>query len=509
MPYIQRKIPWIEKPDFNDDYRLNNDISANVVAHYLLNEGGGSIVHDLSGRGNNGSIGGALWVPGGLDFSAPNDYITCDIDVNVNEATFYAFINLDALTSWAGFIFSRGTSITGFGIDDAGNLQYHWGDNYWSFNGPPLSTEVDLFVAATISASQARLYVGNDNGLTSTINIAAHTPQVLDAVVIGADTGLSNRWINGRMEACHLSSRAKSHNEILAIYRDRYSILAPRTRRIFVPATVGGVTLQVQSSIQSHTSNNLDIFQQNVLTITGSAQLQSAINIELIQQNILSVASLAQLHVSDNIDLQQGVELSVDKSSQEQVSDSVDLLQQNILSVASSIQERSSDNVDLQSGVALSVDESSQEQLLGGIDLIQQNALSISKSTQAQSSDSINLLQQSVLNISTAFQNQTSNNVVLEFGVSISIDESVQDHMSDNLALSEQAVLAIVKAAQDQLSTNLDLTQSHVLTIDASEQLQIAENITLDVPSSAVGYLTAIITITPSLTAEIETLPRS
>ncbi len=135
--------------------------------------------------------------------------------------------------------------------------------------------------------------------------------------------------------------------------------------------------------------------------------------------------------------------------------------------------------------------------------------LQVQSSVQSHTSNNLDIFQQNVLTITSLVQLQSTINIELTQQNVLSVASSAQMHVSDNLVLSEQAILTIVKAAQDQSSTNLDLTQSHALTIDASAQLQIAEIITLDVPSSAVGYLTAIITITPSLTAEIETLPRS
>jgi lysophospholipase L1-like esterase len=63
---------------------------ANLLAEYLLNEGSGTIAHDTSGLGNNGTISGATWEStADLTFTTLGQYI--QMPVAVNQANTFQF----------------------------------------------------------------------------------------------------------------------------------------------------------------------------------------------------------------------------------------------------------------------------------------------------------------------------------------------------------------------------------------------------------------------------------
>lgn len=74
------------------------DITSGLVGYWNFNEGTGSILHDVSGNGNNGTIYGAQWTPGisgdGLYFDGSNDYVEIpnNSNINFNQDNDYSYI---------------------------------------------------------------------------------------------------------------------------------------------------------------------------------------------------------------------------------------------------------------------------------------------------------------------------------------------------------------------------------------------------------------------------------
>ncbi len=65
---------------------LASNASAELVAHWALDDGGGAVATDLSGNGHDGVVGGtANWVPGknggALDFDGSTTYIDVDGEI--------------------------------------------------------------------------------------------------------------------------------------------------------------------------------------------------------------------------------------------------------------------------------------------------------------------------------------------------------------------------------------------------------------------------------------------
>src|SRR5580704_251194 len=75
-------------------------LSANLVAAYNFDEGAGSVLHDVSGNGNNGSITNATWSTAGKFGGALSFNGASDSFVTVNDS---ALLNLTAgmtLEAW-------------------------------------------------------------------------------------------------------------------------------------------------------------------------------------------------------------------------------------------------------------------------------------------------------------------------------------------------------------------------------------------------------------------------
>ena len=91
MALLSYKRPWASKPPFGTRQNLAHPLSSELSGRWLCNEGGGGIVHDVSGRGNNGTLNGPTWITstGGLalDFDGSNDYVNIEKSESLDFGT--------------------------------------------------------------------------------------------------------------------------------------------------------------------------------------------------------------------------------------------------------------------------------------------------------------------------------------------------------------------------------------------------------------------------------------
>lgn len=81
--------PIMGEDDIDGEHPLGP--KGGLVGAWLLNEGGGNLLNDLSGNGNTGTIVNALWTGGNfgpsLNLDGTGDYITCGANVPPNFTT--------------------------------------------------------------------------------------------------------------------------------------------------------------------------------------------------------------------------------------------------------------------------------------------------------------------------------------------------------------------------------------------------------------------------------------
>jgi len=101
----------IEKPNNYPQYPIEEDIEgksvekdSDLIAYWSFDEGSGSIAHDSSGNGFDGTISGADWVPGysgtGLEFSGTTDivkYISGSLDNSISD-----YFSIESWIYWYG-----------------------------------------------------------------------------------------------------------------------------------------------------------------------------------------------------------------------------------------------------------------------------------------------------------------------------------------------------------------------------------------------------------------------
>jgi len=92
---------------------------AELVGHWRLDEGAGTVAYDSSGSGNNGTlVGDAQWVGarkgGGVSLDGDGDYVHVpDFSLTSDTVTFVAMIEGWKATDWAGIVTSRDVADAG------------------------------------------------------------------------------------------------------------------------------------------------------------------------------------------------------------------------------------------------------------------------------------------------------------------------------------------------------------------------------------------------------------
>ncbi len=101
---------------------FTSSVNAELVAHWKFDEGSGSVVHDTSGNGNDGTfVGDPQWtagkIGGALEFNGSSDYIEIPFSesmrvINQGDFTIAAWFQLDEIPTEYKVVFQQG--------DDAG-----------------------------------------------------------------------------------------------------------------------------------------------------------------------------------------------------------------------------------------------------------------------------------------------------------------------------------------------------------------------------------------------------
>jgi subtilisin-like proprotein convertase family protein len=200
-----------------------NEPNAGLVAAYSFDEGSGTLVGDISGNGNTGTISGATWTTSGkygnsLSFNGTgamvrvNDSASLDLS---SAMTLEAWVYPTALGGWRDVIYK--------GPDD---IYYLMGSSSAStpafggtFNSAPvfgsasLTLNVWSHLAATYDGTTMRLYVNGvqvgSRAQTGLINTST------GLLTIGGDA-LYGQYFAGRIDEVRIYSRALGANEIQA-----------------------------------------------------------------------------------------------------------------------------------------------------------------------------------------------------------------------------------------------------------------------------------------------------
>jgi hypothetical protein len=197
-----------------------------LVAQYDFNEGAGTVLHDVSGQGNDGNIQGqnVHWVKQTkgycLEFNGSDRYVDC------GAAAPFNFTDAVTLEAW---VLPEGQPPTEAGLlgKDYGSylLTYYTdGSCYWYINHSGVGNNVKAelswgswhHVAATYSSVTKRLELYVDGELKSFQDINPGSPSEIQPgqnFLIGLNKSLSG-YVQGLIDDVRIYSRALSANEI-------------------------------------------------------------------------------------------------------------------------------------------------------------------------------------------------------------------------------------------------------------------------------------------------------
>lgn len=241
------------KPKPGAQIDLAHPLSRGLVGCWLFNEGAGSQVNDISGRGNHstlknmapnvqGSGWGGSTHGGGLHFDGGDDYVNVPHNPTLNfgtgDFTISLWLNPSSWTS-GDIIFNKGS-------DAASNeyiMYYYEGSNIGVFaemgdvainyaSGMTLSTGQWHHIVLLRRGNTGYVYF--DNIQMDSANVAGFDSNSTNDLYIG--TSLVDLFFHGIMDTVHIYNRALSAMEIEKLYYHPFcNILKPRYW--YVPST--------------------------------------------------------------------------------------------------------------------------------------------------------------------------------------------------------------------------------------------------------------------------------
>ncbi|HEC81506.1 MAG TPA: LamG domain-containing protein [Thermoplasmatales archaeon] len=225
----------------------NQPPTEGLVGYWSFDEGSGSIAHDYSGNGNDGTIYGASWTtdtPSGngyaLSFDGINDYVDCGNDVSLNPE------NEITLAAWYKPVSFAGCGNSpiidkGYYTNTDPYYQYHLGVTGDNYHQPPsyayaaflfhISADDTLYgvptpdgfwtagnwyhIAGTYDGSTVKLYVNGD--LIDSVPASGTMQDYGKNVYFGRFTN-KNAYTPGIIDEISIYNRALSASEIQQLY---------------------------------------------------------------------------------------------------------------------------------------------------------------------------------------------------------------------------------------------------------------------------------------------------
>lgn len=237
------------KPLLGSRIDWGHPLSKGLVGCWLMNEGSGNRIYDISGNGNDGDfVNDPEWVPGqrgqAIFCDGGNDYIDCGNNPALNATPF-------SLVVWV----TLGTGALGWNViaaKETWNAGEGWflyssfaqnklflskgGDQGAVFVDPdPLVDYMIHNIVATYDGTSGRIYV--DGQLRKTAGLAL-IMNVNRSLLIGArhgnaGGGSADYW-KGQIHFCNFYNRALSAQEVLDLYINPYGMFEDRPKLFYI-----------------------------------------------------------------------------------------------------------------------------------------------------------------------------------------------------------------------------------------------------------------------------------
>ena len=198
--------------------------SAGLVAAYGFDAGSGSSAADSSGKGNVGSISGAVWSGAGrfgsaLSFDGVNDWVTVPdastLDLTTGM-TLEAWVRPSALGGWRTVVFKErpGGVVYGLFADQAGSRplgQVFIGSERNAVGTAALPLNAWTHLATTYDGAAVRLYV--NGSLTATTSVSGAMAASTGVLRLGGNS-VWGEWFAGLIDEVRVYNRALSVSEV-------------------------------------------------------------------------------------------------------------------------------------------------------------------------------------------------------------------------------------------------------------------------------------------------------
>lgn len=260
------------KPPLGSQINWAHPLSKGLVACYLMNEGSGNKIYDLSGNNNTGTlINGPVWEPGrtgqALKFDGVDDYI------NVPDNDSFSFTNGTndlpfSVSLWERRTSSQGTGFFGKYLDDApfngewscsvlaANTYYfqliddnpqvrikitssltgalnQWNHVVFTYDGSGDEPGLDVYVNGVKDTSPTR---NEENDYVKMTNYSA--PLNIGAIL--RESGLYSSYFNGKLDDVRIYNRALSAREVAQLYQSPYAMFEQTPSWMKYVSTVSG-----------------------------------------------------------------------------------------------------------------------------------------------------------------------------------------------------------------------------------------------------------------------------
>lgn len=222
------------------------------IGHWMMVEGGGLTVYDLSGRGNSGTLTGLVWSTGQLgprlNFASNRLDIPNESAFDLSQLSIVA--RIEHPNAWANFetvavkpydsvncpfwFCRNGVDWSGFG------LGFYNGSWQFANTGSDLPTAGVVDIAGTYNGATIALYV--NGALSDTTVFAGPLPNNNLPISIGNSKnwfGGDNKNFNGFIYSVRIYNRALTPNEVMSLYADPFLEFERRRRYFFAPQVAG------------------------------------------------------------------------------------------------------------------------------------------------------------------------------------------------------------------------------------------------------------------------------
>jgi hypothetical protein len=206
---------------------LTGMVRAELVGWWKFDEGSGTVAHDSSGKGNDGTASGnPAWVTGhfgaALGFDGSNDYLDCGNNPSLNLTTWTVafWLNVNQNKNYNGFVIkgldaAENYEVLGF-ADGSFHFPITFTDGSRTFLNSPAGAIVPgewaHFAYSYDSKEGRKLY---KNGVSIFAAAESKTPQASTAsLTIGNEQPMS-RYVDGVMDDVRIYNHALTEGEIL------------------------------------------------------------------------------------------------------------------------------------------------------------------------------------------------------------------------------------------------------------------------------------------------------